>query len=139
MLTFVKKTSPLKHNSGIANIIKMSSLKARDILRSAIPDLRTERYHTTSNAIHALDYRADLRPWVNFLNDVWDHSHRTNWQSHGAVLAHRPKGHIPSHSLTTEQLWVGNEMGVLGRFNQNVGQAVSGACRAFGLDISFGD
>ncbi|KAK1148792.1 hypothetical protein N8T08_008677 [Aspergillus melleus] len=43
------------------------------------------------------------------------------------------------HPKCREQIFVGDETGVQGRFNQHVEQVITAACGAFGMDMIFGD
>ncbi|KAH8427142.1 uncharacterized protein LDX57_004859 [Aspergillus melleus] len=117
----------------------MAALRAEDIIKSTIPDLKLGQWHTEHSAIHNLRYLGELRPWRTFAAEAWRHSRDTDWAAHPDVLAHGPWGPVPAHSLFNEHVWVGDETGVQGRFTNNIGQAVSAACRVFGLDIAFAD
>ncbi|PLB47797.1 hypothetical protein P170DRAFT_510546 [Aspergillus steynii IBT 23096] len=113
-------------------------ITAKEAIKSAVPDLKVGPYHTTSNAFHRVDFVGDLAPWANFNEDAWQYSNATNWAGHKSVLGFEPKGTMKFYTAH-EHVAVGDETGVQGRFNQNVGQTLTAACGAFGLDLSFAD
>lgn len=60
----------------------------------------------------------------------------------GTIVLHitiRPVGAIGPHNIVSDQLLIGDEGGVQGRFAQNIGHAMTAGFGSQGLDISFGD
>lgn len=115
-----------------------NSIHAKEAIKSPVPQLRIGLRHTSSNAIHLLDFVGDLAPWHAFTTNAWTFNREKNWDAHQSTLGHRPKGEMPLYG-GIEHVVVGDETGVQGRFAENVGQVLTQVCRAFGLDLSFGD
>ncbi|PYH33787.1 uncharacterized protein BO87DRAFT_437087 [Aspergillus neoniger CBS 115656] len=109
-----------------------------DIVSKPLPELEVGPGHTTSCAIHEIDYEGPLSPWVNFEREVEQQYVNHNWRLE-PVGATEDNDDPPPHSLSREQVYVGDENGVQGRFVQNVGQAVGSAFASQLLDVRFGD
>jgi hypothetical protein len=113
--------------------------KAKAVLKERCPDLARSPHATNSSAIHDIDFLGTLYPWMNFEVDVKTSCATFDWTKLGLVLSHKPKGEPGAAYLSHEHVVCGDETGVQGRFQNNVGQVLSAAFRAAGQPLVFGD
>lgn len=111
----------------------MVQLRSRDVVRDALPPLRISPDHTTSSALHPISFVGPLREWQNFIRDVENFDTNQRWSR--IVINHE----LVSRDLNREKVWLGDEYGLQGRFQQSVGQTVGASLEAQAIGISFGD
>jgi hypothetical protein len=111
----------------------MVQLRSRDVVRDALPPLCVSQHHTTSSALHPISFVGPLRKWQDFIRDVKSFGESQRWSR--IVIDHE----LVSRDLNREKVWLGDEHGLQGRFQQSVGQTVGATLEAQSIDISFGD
>ena len=111
----------------------VKQIGAREATRESLPPLRVSQFHTTSSAVERLSYRGGLHDWSNFCRDVRNTTDSQNW-SNAAI-----KYSLASRNLEENEVFVGDESGVQGRFQQAIGQILGMVFRAETLDIRFAD
>lgn len=121
----------------------MPNSKARAVtpkvaLEERLPDLVLAQSRTNSSAIHRIDYIGPLTPWPDFHENV-ETSFRNyrGWRKRQLDL--RPIGQPKPHSLLKEHVRVANELGVQGRWQQHIGQVMSGVFQAQDHQLTFTD
>ncbi|PYH91864.1 hypothetical protein BO71DRAFT_421253 [Aspergillus ellipticus CBS 707.79] len=95
------------------------ALSGQEVVLEPLPDLDIGPETTTSSARHNLHFAGKLRLWSNFVIDALNHHAIYQWSS-GPVITKDPAPLVP-HSLSHEQVTVGDENGAQGRFNQLFG------------------
>ncbi|KAI2856178.1 hypothetical protein CBS147343_3011 [Aspergillus niger] len=113
------------------------ALDGRDLVLQPLPDLQVGPGSTRSGAIHDIHYKGQLAPWPNFINEVENAFRLFPWAT-SVVDVQEPLPAHP-HSLSYEQVYIGDEHAVQGRFSQLIGQAMGGIFASQGMDIRFGD
>ncbi|KAJ5474708.1 hypothetical protein N7475_004274 [Penicillium sp. IBT 31633x] len=108
-------------------------IRVRDAVREPLPRLLVNRFHTTSSALKRLMYRGELNDWANFCQDVRNTTDSQNWTNETIKYS------LNSRNLEENEVFVGDETGVQGRFQQAIGQALGMTFRAQTLDIRFAD
>lgn len=116
-----------------------TALKARGMLKERCPDLALGQYKTFSSALHKITFVGTLKYWNGFETAVKNACKAIDWRNYGANLSHRPKGNPGDAHLSHEHVVCGDETGVQGRFESNVGQIVSAVFKAMNQPITFGD
>ncbi|KAJ5531802.1 hypothetical protein N7527_005195 [Penicillium freii] len=111
----------------------MVQLSARDVVHNALPQLHVSENHTKSSAWHPIYFVGPLAPWGNFVRDVQNFDASQVWSR--VVIDHE----LVSRDLHREKVWLGDEHGLQGRFQQSVGQIVGAALEAQSINITFGD
>ncbi|KAJ5200276.1 hypothetical protein N7491_008923 [Penicillium cf. griseofulvum] len=113
----------------------MPRITSREVLRSPLPNLLLGPYHTISSALHLIHYIGPLAPWADFRAGVLG----SILPAGGSTIYHT----LTNRDIHLEQVYVSDETGVQGRFQQAVGHvlgAVSGAGHvARGVNIRFAD
>lgn len=112
---------------------------AKTVVKQSCPNLALGLNRTSSSAFHVKDFVGTLCQWTNFEVDVENTCSSFNWTPLRAILSHRPKGTPGVAYLSNEHVVCGDETGVQGRFQNNVGQVISAALRAAGQSVAFGD
>ena len=114
------------------------NITSQQIVRERLPDLRVGHRHTTSSAFRDIRFVGNLRQWDSFETDVWQVNSAYPWRSHQRVVSHAMQNPSNAH-LSWEQVFCGDEYGVQGRFQERVGQVMTGVFTDQGMDLSFGD
>ncbi|KAN0079725.1 hypothetical protein V8E54_004939 [Elaphomyces granulatus] len=113
-------------------------ITSQQIVRERLPDLRVGHRHTTSKAFRKIRFLGNLRHWDSFERDVWQVNSAHPWGSHQKAVSHAMQNPSNAH-LSWEQVFCGDEHGVQGRFQERVGQVMTGVFTDQGMDLSFGD
>jgi hypothetical protein len=113
--------------------------QAKRTVEERIPDLLIGPRHTTSSALHSVRYKGPLLEWTTFERDVNAMFQQQAWNRHNSTITIRPVGPLGPHNIAREHLLIGDETGVQGRFNQNVGHVMSAVYSSQGLNLRFGD
>lgn len=111
----------------------MVQLHAQDVIREALPPLLVSQHHTTSSALTNKTFIGPLREWTTFLRDVQSFHKSQRWSR--KIVGHE----LVSRDVHRERVYVGDEHGLQGRFQQSVGQVVGSALEAQSTQIVFGD
>ncbi|CAG7940734.1 unnamed protein product [Penicillium salamii] len=109
------------------------NIRARETLRQALPPLRKTGFHTTSNAVHSLFYRGELHQWRNFCEDTRATVDSQQWSN--KIIG----CNLKTRNLEENKVYVGDESGLQGRFQQAIGQTLGKVFEAQDLDIQFAD
>ena len=109
----------------------MPPIFSRDALQSRLPGLLEAPNKTTSSAMQDIYYTGPIAPWTSFKAGVL----ASMLPSGGNVIDHSLKG----RDIKLEQVYVADETGVQGRFQQAVGHVIGAVSEARGLDIRFAD
>lgn len=118
---------------------KAKAVTSKLALEERLPDLRIAESRTESSAIHPMDYIGPLAPWPNFVADVRTSFRNHDWTIHHRNLYLRPIGQPGPHSLLREHVRVANETGVQGRWQERIGQVMSGVFEEQGYPLTFAD
>ena len=105
---------------------------SKDAVKSALPDLRIAPNTTKFSALHNIRYTGRVSRWQSFDADVWA-SMSTSWSQ--AIIDYK----IDGRDLREEEVYVADETGVQGRFEQSVGQILGAVFRAQHVNIRFAD
>lgn len=106
---------------------------ARETVNKALPPLLKTDSHTTASALHPLIYNGELNHWPNFCQDVRATIDNEQWSKRVIGYA------LNSRDLDDNKVFVGDETGVQGRFQQAIGQTLGKVFEAQRLDIQFAD
>ena len=83
-------------------------------------------------------FAGTLEEWPDFEEHAWLACRNHAWRPR--VLAHQSSGSQPETYLPTrEMVALSDKRGLRGRFNQHVGQAMSGILKSQDMDMVFGD
>ncbi|CAG7967798.1 unnamed protein product [Penicillium salamii] len=108
-------------------------IRVREAVKEALPLLLTTGFHTISSALHPLVFKGEVDYWPDFCQEV-----------RAAMNGHRWSNSVIKYTLATRDLdqnkvFVGDEAGVQGRFQEAIGQTLGKVFEAQGLDIQFAD
>ncbi|KAK1139206.1 hypothetical protein N8T08_001201 [Aspergillus melleus] len=119
--------------------VRANPVTSNAAIQESLPDLEVGVSHTHSSALHPITFCGNLARWPNFVRDVQSafRTHRRRLiRSH---LYLRPLGNPPQASTPREQVVVGNENGVQGRWQQQLGQVMSAVFRDQMIGLTLGD
>lgn len=105
----------------------------RGAITSALPDLLIAPNKTESSAMHPITYIGPLEEWPDFMRDV-ENSMREFPHSQRAV-----DFGLQSRDIRLERVYVADETGLQGRFEQAVGQVLGAVFQVLDVDLRFGD
>ncbi|KAJ5580254.1 uncharacterized protein N7459_006239 [Penicillium hispanicum] len=108
-------------------------IRPNQAVRQALPPLVTTQHRTKSSALHDIKFIGPLRPWPNFLQAVRTVNESQNWNSQPI------KCDMIARNMQGDSVFVGDETGVQGRFQQAVGHAMGQVFKAQTMNIAFGD
>ncbi|KAN0067753.1 hypothetical protein V8E54_014000 [Elaphomyces granulatus] len=97
-------------------------MTAGDLIKQPLPDLSIGPRHTVSSALQDDFFVAGLREWTDFARDVRTTCQNQTWNRRRNGLCH-----------TTVGVRLGDETGVQGQFQQNVGNTMSSIFQVFGF------
>ncbi|KAE8347712.1 hypothetical protein BDV24DRAFT_157187 [Aspergillus arachidicola] len=110
------------------------------LLKKALPDLKQGPGGTKSSALHRKKYfNGPLEPWPNFERDARLHVDAAVQAPNMQTISWTSRVKDTPATMNIEHFAVGDEGGVQGRTQQNVGQVLSAVCAAVGVDMSFAD
>ena len=107
-------------------------IRVSEVIQEPLPPL-LNGFQTTSSALKRLKYRGELNDWANFSQSVRNTTDTQNWSSETI------KYYLNSRNLEENEVFVGDESGVQGRFQQAIGQVLGMGFRTQTLDIRFAD
>lgn len=117
----------------------MPSIKAPTVLRQQCPDLLLTNNHTTTNAIHRKDFVGILANWTGYKTAVLGAVKSAKLRQSKFDVDYKPAGVPGPANLKNEQIYCGDETGVQGRWEANIGAAVSGVFKACHDHMAYGD
>ncbi|KOS48190.1 hypothetical protein ACN38_g787 [Penicillium nordicum] len=91
-------------------------IRVSEVIQEPLPPL-LNGFQTTSSALKRLKYRGELNDWANFSQSVRNTTDTQNWSSETI------KYYLNSRNLEENEVFVGDESGVQGRFQQAIGQS----------------
>ncbi|CAG8211012.1 unnamed protein product [Penicillium salamii] len=109
------------------------------MVEERIPALRVGANRTKSSALHPIKYIGPLHRWNTFEQDVNAGFQQHNWERHKSTITILPLEPLGLHNIANEQLAIGDENGLQGRFNHNMGHVMNAVFGSQGLDLEFGD
>ena len=115
------------------------AVRSKDLIETKLPDLLVGPDATTSSALHNLRFVGPLMPWPNFLDNIRNRRRNATWSPEILDYRYKQMATKPAANMDDEHIRVGDEGGVQGRFNQQIGQSISAVCKAAAIDVSFGD
>ncbi|KAJ5815658.1 hypothetical protein N7474_007435 [Penicillium riverlandense] len=115
------------------------SKRAKNVVDERLPPLKRGPKSTTSSALHQIKYAGRLEQWITFQKEVTEAVNQQEWHQHPGIVGYGPSGQPGHHNVAHEQVCVGDETGVQGRFQQNVGQAMSAVFSSQSYDLRFAD
>ncbi|PYH97696.1 hypothetical protein BO71DRAFT_372767 [Aspergillus ellipticus CBS 707.79] len=124
-------------NNAACRWVQSTQVDARHLVREALPDLRRGHSATKNSAIHDITFPGKLERWDNFSLEAHRAYTGHNWK--GTVLNLQHQSLETPHSLSIEQVVVGDETGVQGRFNEHIGQDMGGVFSSQEIPLRFGD
>lgn len=98
--------------------------------------------HTTSSALGPDHVRADVRLWDTFEDEVrgwFIDGQGIDWARLTHTITYRPQTAPGDFNTLREHVGCGDEGGVEGRIQANIGQPVSAVYKAAGMGLKFGD
>lgn len=98
-----------------------------------MPALLLGAHHTTSSALHDLEFKGPLRHWSNFLRAVEATDQIQVWSSRVVQFAQK------SRDIEAEAVDVGDEHDVQGRFQQSFRQVLGTILKPQSIDLYFAD
>ncbi|KAJ5185316.1 hypothetical protein N7472_010156 [Penicillium cf. griseofulvum] len=113
--------------------------RAKKTVEERIPALLVGPSHTMSCALHSVWYEGPLHEWTTFEQDATAEFQQHAWERHNSTITIRPVGQLGPHNIANVQLFIGDEKGLQGRFNQNVCHVMSAVFGSQGLNLRFGD
>ncbi|KAB8207799.1 hypothetical protein BDV34DRAFT_223003 [Aspergillus parasiticus] len=110
------------------------------LLKKALPDLKKGPGGTISSALHRRKFfNGPLELWPNFERDARLHVDAALQASNMQIISWASRVNDTPATMNLEHFAVGDEGGLQGRTQQNVGQVLSAVCAAVGVDMSFAD
>lgn len=106
----------------------------KKLVESAAPSLEAGPYHTTSSALHDLEFKGDLHPWPGFLSSVRVMHENHAWRNECLNLSLQTRD-----PYTYGNVIVGDESGVQGRFNKYFGDTMNAVFKSQSIRMRFGD
>ncbi|KGO51516.1 hypothetical protein PEX2_010570 [Penicillium expansum] len=131
--TFISLFALPKLPSTAFTYIMGKQIRVRETVNEALPPLLKTDFHTNANAVHRLIYNGELNYWPNFCQDVRATMDNQHWSNR--VIGYT----LNTHDLDDNKVFVGDETGVQGRFQQAIGQRLGKVFEAQRLDIQFAD
>ncbi|KAL9594117.1 MAG: hypothetical protein Q9219_007207 [cf. Caloplaca sp. 3 TL-2023] len=107
-------------------------LNAHQITDRSLPDLNISRTATVYQSNSAFLYVGTVTAWHDFEKEVRDTTRQHIWPTN--PLTHETQNSL----LNSEQAQCGNEIGVVGRFQQHIGQVMTCVGLASGMALRFG-
>ncbi|KAJ5193157.1 hypothetical protein N7449_004357 [Penicillium cf. viridicatum] len=107
-------------------------ISSREAVESRLPELLLGPNRTQSSAMHRVIYVGPLHRWQNFEANVRA-SMPARWSS--AVIDYS----LQSRDIRREEVYIADETGLQGRFEQAVGQVLGAVFRAEAVNIRFAD
>ncbi|KAJ5800609.1 uncharacterized protein N7518_002677 [Penicillium psychrosexuale] len=101
-------------------------------VQSPLPELFIASHRTTTSAMHDIAYIGNLAQWPNFTSEVSAKASEP-WSSVVVDLE------IQARDIKREDVYIADEMGLRGRFQQSVGQVLGTVFRAENVNIRFAD
>ncbi|GKZ24623.1 hypothetical protein AbraIFM66951_012027 [Aspergillus brasiliensis] len=89
------------------------ALNGRDLVLRPLPDLQTGPSNTKSSALHDIYFRGRMEEWPDFINEVENAFRLFPW--HTSVVDVQEPWPAQPHSLSYEQVYVGDEHAVQGQ------------------------
>ncbi|CAG8011589.1 unnamed protein product [Penicillium salamii] len=105
---------------------------AREAVKEALLPLPRTGFHTNANALHLVLYKGELHHWPDFRH-VRTAMNGQQWSNRVIKL------NLDTRDLDQNKVFVGDEAGVQGRFQEAIGQTLGKVFEAQGLDIQFAD
>ena len=109
------------------------SILDREAVEGCLPKLLMASNKTDSSALHDITYIGALKKWTGFRQDVQDRM--LDFPPDKTVIDY----HHQSRDLREEEVYVADETGVQGRFQQSVGQILGTVLGSQEVNIRFGD
>ena len=114
-------------------------MRAPAVLQQRCPDLRLSMNHTTTGALHLTSFVGTLEHWSDFKTDVLNAMRSARLHQSRYILDYRGAGLPGQANLKHEHVYCGDETGVQGRWQANVGAAVSAAFKACDENMAYAD
>lgn len=116
--------TPVERFTLIPSLRYLDGTKQRGTkLKRRLPSLRVGVNHTRHSAIHPLRCLGPLNPWRDFERVAWEECDEHGWRRRQHILDHKHRGEFYISSV--EMTDCGDETGVQGRWNQQMGQVMS--------------
>lgn len=118
------------------------AVRPRETLKQSLPALDIGPDHSTSSALGPDHVRADVRLWDTFEDEVrgwFIDGQGIDWARLTHTMSYRPQAAPGSFNTLREHVGYGDEGGVEGRIQANIGQPVSAVYKAAGMGLKFGD
>jgi hypothetical protein len=106
----------------------------KKLVESPAPKLEPGEYHTTSSALHDLEFTGGLQPWPGFLSAVQTMHESHTWRNECLGLTLRTRD-----PYTHGNIVVGDEHGVQGRFHKYFGDILNAIFKSQSKSIRFAD
>lgn len=114
-------------------------LNSKDLARSPLPNLNFGKEKTISSSLHPLEYRQKLVYWSRFEPLVRETIDQLDLPEEILDIWNHPELVGPNNIHGREHVQCGDEISIVGRFNQHVGQVLSAVFQTLGWDIKFAD
>ncbi|KAE8330048.1 hypothetical protein BDV39DRAFT_191005 [Aspergillus sergii] len=109
------------------------------LIKKPLPTLNRGPQSTTSSALHQTFFVGTLEEWPNFERDARATVKATVPARNTPVISFAARLKPTPATIDREHVAVGQESGVQGRIQQNVGQVMSAMCKALQIDMCFAD
>ncbi|KAL8944839.1 MAG: hypothetical protein Q9211_000446 [Gyalolechia sp. 1 TL-2023] len=113
---------------------------SKQLAESRLPDIRCsdEQTHSSSRSRHT--FIGIMAKWETFEKEVRATFDNEAWPTHAITWRH-PHDRLQEYFsiFTVERVKCANEIGVVGRFQQQVGHVMTAVGEDLGMDLSFGD
>ncbi|OOQ88038.1 hypothetical protein PEBR_14693 [Penicillium brasilianum] len=104
----------------------------KTLVEASAPRLQIGPYHTTSSALHSLEFTGNLRPWPGFLSAVQNTHDSYAWRNECLGLSLRTRD-----PYTYGNVVVGDEHGVQGRFHKYFGDTMNAVFNSQSMGMRF--
>lgn len=106
---------------------------SRDLTKAAVPNIKWAPNRTETESVAGLRYVGTLSKWKDFEQDVRATFNTHTWSSTELAWKNNPA------PLDSDNVRCGNETGVVGRFQQHIGQVMTTVGLHTGMKLYFGD
>lgn len=112
------------------------SYSASSLLLEPLPNLDIPARHTTSHALHRIQFVGALQPWAKFKAEVANTYNGQTWNPR--AIASKLTGNFLAGSVNEERVFVCDERGVQGRLEGRAGTALGAVFGAQNQDLKLG-
>lgn len=105
-------------------------------LGQPLPPLKISTRHTTSHALHEIDFIGNIQEWLGFEADILLSMNNRQWRQR--IIKAVRIGHDAINAPEIEHVFIADEHGLQSRLTERLGQVVGAAFKYELIDLHFG-